>query len=242
MKPGNKALLIDIIIILVISLWLYFISVLFSSESSEVKRETDDLIEKQLQLDFDQIDEDFDDSEDDDITMIQGYGASMDSQDENNGESSDVYEETITYTDSTPVSIIDVDDNLQPVEVSDSDIDFDLSDAIDSSERVIRNYDSFISDFSDIEPANTKSVSHWFKYYDDYLDYPMLSAAMKDMWLRSTSCPHIFCQQVADDWTYRNQKHYYWDSVKWKMILIPNVYFVSDCEYYDQIYWSVKSL
>jgi hypothetical protein len=134
--------------------------VLFSSESSEVKRETDDLIEKQLQLDFDQIDEDFDDSEDDDITMIQGYGASMDSQDENNGESSDVYEETITYTDSTPVSIIDVDDNLQPVEVSDSDIDFDLSDAIDSSERVIRNYDSFISDFSDIEPANTKSVSH----------------------------------------------------------------------------------
>ena len=121
---------------------------LFSSESSEVKRETDDLIEKQLQLDFDQIDEDFDDSEDD-ITMIQGYGASMDSQDENNEESSDVYEETITYTDSTPVSIIDVDDNLSPVEVSDSDIDFDLSDAIDSSEMVIRNYDSFISDFYD---------------------------------------------------------------------------------------------
>jgi hypothetical protein len=107
---------------------------------------------------------------------------------------------------------------------------------------VIRNYDSFISDFYDTEPAYTRSVSHWFKYYNDYLDYPMLSAAMKDMWLRSTSCPHIFCQQVADDWTYRNQKHYYWDSVKWKMILIPNVYFVSDCEYYDQIYWSVKSL
>jgi hypothetical protein len=133
--------------------------VLFSSESSEVKRETDDLIEKQLQLDFDQIDEDFDDSEDD-ITMIQGYGASMDSQDENNVESSDVYEETITYTDSTPVSIIDVDDNLSPVEVSDSDIDFDLSDAIDSSEMVIRNYDSFISDFYDTEPAYTRSVSH----------------------------------------------------------------------------------
>lgn len=132
---------------------------LFSSESSEVKRETDDLIEKQLQLDFDQIDEDFDDSEDD-ITMIQGYGASMDSQDENNEESSDVYEETITYTDSTPVSIMDVDDNLSQVEVSDSDIDFDLSDAIDSSERVIRNYDSFISDFYDTEPAYTRSVSH----------------------------------------------------------------------------------
>ena len=63
MKPGNKALLIDIIIILVISFWLYFITVLFSSESSEVKRETDDLIEKQLQLDFDQIDGDFDDSD-----------------------------------------------------------------------------------------------------------------------------------------------------------------------------------
>ena len=41
-----------------------------------------------------------------------------------------------------------------------SDIDFDLSDAIDSSERVIRNYDSFISDFYDTEPANTRSVSH----------------------------------------------------------------------------------
>ena len=131
---------------------------LFSSESSEVKRETDDLIEKQLQLDFDQIDEDFDDSEDD-ITMIQ-EDVSAELLDENDEESSDVYEETITYTDSTPVSIIDVDDNLSPVEVSDSDIDFDLSDAIDSSERVIRNYDSFISDFYDTEPAYTRSVSH----------------------------------------------------------------------------------
>lgn len=88
---------------------------------------------------------------------------------------------------------------------------------------------------SDDEDANNTSE---YKYYNDYYDKD-LSNAMKDMSLRSTFCPNIFCQQVADDWTYQNQKHYYRDSKNKKMVLIPNVYYVSDCAYYDSVYWEL---
>jgi hypothetical protein len=79
-------------------------------------------------------------------------------------------------------------------------------------------------------------------YWDSYKDDPELSIVMKAMWLRSTACTRIFCQSVADDWTYNNQKHYYWDKEKWKMILIPDVYYVSrnDCAHYETIYWNSK--
>lgn len=80
--------------------------------------------------------------------------------------------------------------------------------------------------------------SNEMKYYYDYQDDVELSIVMKAMWLRSTACSRIFCQSVADDWTYRNQKHYYWDIKDKKMILIPNVYFISrsDCTYYAELY------
>ncbi len=86
-----------------------------------------------------------------------------------------------------------------------------------------------------------KTDSNGFSYYDSYLDNPRLSNAMKDMKLRSTYCPNIFCQQVGDDGTYSNQKHYYWDDIEWTMTLIPWVYYISDCEYYDKIYWNGNS-
>jgi hypothetical protein len=56
-----------------------------------------------------------------------------------------------------------------------------------------------------------KTDSNAFSYYDSYLDNPRLSNAMKEMKLRSTNCSNIFCQQVGDDGTYSNQKHYYWN-------------------------------
>ena len=75
-----------------------------------------------------------------------------------------------------------------------------------------------------------------YKDYKDYKENTDLAEAMKAMKLRATSCPNIFCQQVADDWTYNNQKHYYRDSRNKEMILIPNVYYVSDCTYYDRLF------
>jgi hypothetical protein len=54
-----------------------------------------------------------------------------------------------------------------------------------------------------------------FKDYRDFEEInAALSAKLKEMKLRPTSCPNIFCQQVADDGTYNNQKHYYWDNDK----------------------------
>ena len=91
---------------------------------------------------------------------------------------------------------------------------------------------------SNIKVVNAKPDKNGFMYYDSYLDRPTLSNAMKDMKLRSTNCSNIFCQQVGDDGTYSNQKHYYWNDKEWTMTLIPWVYYVSDCEYYDEIYGS----
>ena len=81
-----------------------------------------------------------------------------------------------------------------------------------------------------------KACTKRFCYAEDY-DDPDLSSAIKSLWLRSTYCPNIFCQAVADDGTYSNQKHYYWNQDSKKMILIPNVYYVSDCDFYDKKYW-----
>jgi hypothetical protein len=53
-----------------------------------------------------------------------------------------------------------------------------------------------------------------FKDYRDFASNEKLSAKLKEMKLRPTSCPNIFCQQVADDGTYNNQKHYYWNNDK----------------------------
>lgn len=86
-----------------------------------------------------------------------------------------------------------------------------------------------------------KTDSNGFSYYDSYLDNPRLSNAMKEMKLRSTNCSNIFCQQVGDDGTYSNQKHYYWNDKEWTMTLIPWVYHVSDCAYYDWIYGDSSS-
>ena len=94
--------------------------------------------------------------------------------------------------------------------------------------------DNTTSDYSII---NAKPDSNGFMYYDSYLDRPALSNAMKNMKLRSTDCSNIFCQQVGDDGSYNNQKHYYWNEKKSTMILIPGVYYVNDCDYYDKIYW-----
>jgi hypothetical protein len=93
--------------------------------------------------------------------------------------------------------------------------------------------DNTTSDYSII---NAKPDSNGFMYYDSYLDRPALSNAMKNMKLRSTDCSNIFCQQVGDDGSYNNQKHYYWNEKKSTMILIPGVYYVNDCDYYDKIY------
>ena len=73
--------------------------------------------------------------------------------------------------------------------------------------------------------------------YKDYRDFasinPALSAKMKDMKLRATSCPNVYSQQVADDGTYNKQKHYFWNNDRWTMLLMPNVYHVYDCADYD---------
>ncbi len=90
-------------------------------------------------------------------------------------------------------------------------------------------------------PVVRKTDSNGFSYYDSYLDNPRLSNAMKEMKLRSTYCSNIFCQQVGDDGTYSNQKHYYWNDEEWTMTLIPWVYYISDCAYYDKIYGSNSS-
>lgn len=90
-------------------------------------------------------------------------------------------------------------------------------------------------------PVTRKTDKNGFSYYDSYQDNPRLSNTMKDMKLRSTYCPNIFCQQVADDGTYNNQKHYYWNDSEWTMTLIPWVYYISDCAYYDRIYWNDDS-
>ena len=93
-----------------------------------------------------------------------------------------------------------------------------------------------ISNISSDGTIIRKTDNNGFSDYDSYLDNPRLSNALKDMKLRSTSCPNIFCQQVADDGTYNNQKHYYWNNEEWTMTLIPWVYYVSDCSYYDSTY------
>ena len=84
----------------------------------------------------------------------------------------------------------------------------------------------------------TKACTKQF-CYAEYYDDPDLSSAIKSMWLRSTYCPNIFCQNANDDWKYENLKHYYWDSYNKEMVLIPDVYSVSSsmCNSYDKKYW-----
>ena len=106
------------------------------------------------------------------------------------------------------------------------------------SKNLDNAYNNSTTNTSNNNSVVRKTDSNGFSYYDSYLDNPRLSNAMKDMKLRSTYCPNIFCQQVGDDGTYSNQKHYYWDDEKWTMTLIPWVYHVSDCAYYDRIYWN----
>jgi hypothetical protein len=64
-------------------------------------------------------------------------------------------------------------------------------------------------------PRTEYRANGTFKDYKDFeeINKP-LSAKLKEMKLRPTSCPNIFCQQVADDGTYNNQKHYYWNNDK----------------------------
>lgn len=86
-------------------------------------------------------------------------------------------------------------------------------------------------------PERMIPVVKWKSYYyaDDY-DNPPLSKVMKEMKLRATYCPYIFCQTANDNWEYVDLKHYYWDEDNEKMILLPNVYYVSDCLYYDNLF------
>ena len=89
----------------------------------------------------------------------------------------------------------------------------------------------------DNAPKELTPNTTWKRFYyaDDY-DNPPLSKAMKEMNLRATYCPYIFCQQANDDWEFVNLKHYYWDEENEKMILLKNVYYVSDCLYYDNLF------
>ena len=48
--------------------------------------------------------------------------------------------------------------------------------------------------------------------------------------LRTTYVNGIYCQQVADDGTYRHQKHYFYDQKKEIFVEIPNVYFVDNTD------------
>lgn len=86
-------------------------------------------------------------------------------------------------------------------------------------------------------PDHMVPVVKWKSYYyaDDY-DNSSLSKVMKEMKLRATYCPYIFCQTANNDWKYVNLKHYYWDENNEKMILLPNVYYISDCSYYDNLF------
>ena len=45
--------------------------------------------------------------------------------------------------------------------------------------------------------------------------------------LRTTHVSGIYCQIVADDGTYRNQKHYFYNTQKEKLVEIPNVYYIN---------------
>ena len=64
-------------------------------------------------------------------------------------------------------------------------------------------------------PRSEYRANGTFKDYKDYEEInKTLSLKLKEMKLRPTSCPNIFCQQVADDGTYNNQKHYYWNNDK----------------------------
>jgi len=86
-------------------------------------------------------------------------------------------------------------------------------------------------------PDRMIPVVKWKSYYyaDDY-DNPPLSKVMREMKLRATYCPYVFCQTANDSWEYVNLKHYYWDEDNEKMILLPNVYYISDCLYYDDLF------
>lgn len=46
--------------------------------------------------------------------------------------------------------------------------------------------------------------------------------------LRTTYVPGVYCQQVADDGTYRHQKHYFYNMKKEQFVEIPDVYFISN--------------
>lgn len=44
--------------------------------------------------------------------------------------------------------------------------------------------------------------------------------------LRTTYVAGIYCQQVADDGTYRHQKHYFYNIQKEQFVEIPNLYYI----------------
>ena len=46
--------------------------------------------------------------------------------------------------------------------------------------------------------------------------------------LRTTFVRGVYCQQVADDGTYRNQKHYFYNKKTQEMIEIQGMYFISN--------------
>jgi hypothetical protein len=48
--------------------------------------------------------------------------------------------------------------------------------------------------------------------------------------LRTTYVPGVYCQQVADDGTYRHQKHYFYNQVKEQFIEIPEVYYIENTD------------
>lgn len=54
--------------------------------------------------------------------------------------------------------------------------------------------------------------------------------------LRTTYVPGVFCQQIADDGTYKKQKHYFYNTKTEEMILIPNVYYISDPRQMGDLY------
>jgi hypothetical protein len=96
-----------------------------------------------------------------------------------------------------------------------------------------------VDDYSTIHtwydtPRSEYRADGRFKDYKDFATInPELSAKLKDMKLRATSCPNVYCQQVADDGTYNKQKHYYWNNDRKTMVLMPDVYYVYDCADYD---------
>lgn len=75
----------------------------------------------------------------------------------------------------------------------------------------------------DINTVKTKPLSKTAQITNDNI----VEFAKK---LRTTYVDGIYCQQVADDGTYRHQKHYFYNQKTEQFVEIPNVYFINSLE------------